>query len=379
MTTPYFVELQKRTKDMGGFFNAHLHLDRAGTYEATLHLLEGTRTSASSLSLSKKHALIPLIHSSNCYEPDQLEARVADCLQELIGAGTTRADTVVDVTADRVGLDALKRCLRLKTLQRKYIDFRVGAYSPLGFRDDEPERMELLEAGAILADFIGALPERDDQSDYPEHIGFEESCRRILQLSSRLRKPVHLHVDQKNYADEEGAECVIRLVREMNLGVPTGEEPTIWLVHVISPSAYKDSRFIELVNGLAELNIGIICCPSAAISMRQLRTVDSPTRNCIARVLEFLAAGIHVRIGSDNVCDITSPAGTFNLVDELFVLCNTLRYYDLEILSKLGAGVLLNQEERHRIKDHLAKDSEDVTRTIRKLETSKTNWNNDHL
>jgi len=104
MTTPYFVELQKRTKDMGGFFNAHLHLDRAGTYEATLHLLEGTRTSASSLSLSKKHALIPLIHSSNCYEPDQLEARVADCLQELIGAGTTRADTVVDVTADRVGL-----------------------------------------------------------------------------------------------------------------------------------------------------------------------------------------------------------------------------------------------------------------------------------
>ena len=91
----------------GGYFNAHLHLDRAGTYDATLKLLGLGNDSASHLSLSKKHSIIPLVHASDCYEPRQLEQRVQGFVDLLVANGTTRADTVVDVTADRVGLTAL--------------------------------------------------------------------------------------------------------------------------------------------------------------------------------------------------------------------------------------------------------------------------------
>ncbi|HSM41034.1 MAG TPA: hypothetical protein VK862_09800, partial [Afifellaceae bacterium] len=134
----------------------------------------------------------------------------------------------------------------------------------------------------------------------------------------------------------------------------------VWLVHVLSPSAYDECRFGELASELAERNIGVISCPSAAISMRQLRPLSTPTHNCIARVLEFLAAGVHVRIGSDNVNDITSPAGTTDLIEEVFVLSNAVRFYDVPVLSKIAAGRLLDDSDRARIRHHLALDAAEV-------------------
>jgi hypothetical protein len=69
-------------------------------------------------------------------------------------------------------------------------------------------------------------------------------------------------------------------------------------------------------------------------------------------------------VGSDNVCDITSPAGTVDLVQELFVLSNAVRFYDLEILAKLGAGVALDTADRGRITEHLDRDAAEIRRVM---------------
>ena len=120
-------------------FNAHLHLDRAGTL--------GTVPAKSSLSLASKHGLIPAIHESPEYEPERLKARVEFYLDQMVLAGTVRAQTLVDVTADRVKLSALETFLKLKRTYAGKLDLEVGAYSPLGFKASEPERWELLLAG----------------------------------------------------------------------------------------------------------------------------------------------------------------------------------------------------------------------------------------
>jgi len=362
--TEYFSELCKSIEALGGFFNAHLHLDRSGTFGDTLKLLQQEASSASHFSLAHKHSLIPLMHESDCYKVEELDQRVRHYLEMMIELGTTRADTVVDVTDDRVGLSALECFLKIKMDLRDRIDFRVGAYSPLGFRDDQPQRWSLLEKAAERADFIGALPERDDTARYPEHIGFDESCRRMLVLSVAHKKPVHIHVDQQNIQYENGTERLLKIAEDMDIPVEHGSEPYIWLVHVISPSTYQEELFNKLVQGLSDMNMGVICCPSAAISMRQIRQFSSPTFNSIARVLEMLAAGIHVRIGSDNICDITSPAGTVDLLDEVFVLCNALRYYDIEVLAKLAAGARLSKEDMARVRAHLAHDIEETAAVV---------------
>jgi cytosine/creatinine deaminase len=358
--TPFFRELGQAIASKGGLFNAHLHLDRAGTLE--------TVPAKSSLSLASKHGLIPAIHESPEYEPERLRSRVEFYLDQIVLAGTVRAQTLVDVTADRVKLSALETFLKLKSKYAGKLDLEVGAYSPLGFKASEPERWGLLLAGARAADFIGSLPERDDKINYPDHIGFDENCLRVIALSQELQKRVHIHVDQRNDPREDGTERVIKAAKQLGLSSDPDQEPMIWLVHVISPSTYDEPRFRATLAALAELNIGIICCPSAALSMRQLRPIATPTYNSIARLLEILVAGIHVRLGSDNICDIASPAGTCDLINEIFVLSNALRYYDVDILASLAAGCRLDNEQRNRIKAHLNADALEVARALEKYE-----------
>lgn len=368
-STPYFKELEQRIAELGGMFNAHLHLDRAGTYHETVRLLDQKGVyDGASFSLAGKHALIPMIHASSLYEPAELEERIAGYLDMMAAVGTTRADTVVDVTADAVGTTALETFLRLKERFRGRLDFRSGAYSPLGFRDDEPGRWELVAEAAERADFIGLLPERDDREPYPDHIGFKECCRRGIALAQRLGKDIHIHVDQANHQYENGAEIVVEVMRELQAGRGPDEEPFVWLIHLISPSTYDEARFETLVSDLAALRIGVITCPSAAISMRQYRPFLSPTFNSIARVLELLAGNVAVRVASDNICDITSPMGTPDLMNELFVLANAIRYYDIDVFAKLAAGVALDEVDRGRIRQHLAEDAELVKAVVSKYQ-----------
>lgn len=365
--TPYFQELHEAIQAHGGFFNAHLHLDRAGTFHPTVDLLRAKGVmDGASLSLAGKHAIIPLVHDSDCYEPQSLYDRVEPFVLDMISVGTARADSVVDTTVDRVGLTALETFNRLKETHADRIDLQVGAYSPLGFRDDEPERWALLEEGVAMADFVGLLPERDDKADYPEHIGFEESCRRGISLARGAGKQIHIHVDQAFHQYEAASELVARVVRDMGMGTAQDEEPFIWLIHVLSPSTYDEARFEALAQELADLNIGVISCPGAAISMRQYRPFPSPTYNCIARVLDLVAAGVMVRIGSDNVCDITSPMGTVNMMDELLVLGNTMRYYDIDFLSRLAAGKRLDADGMARLKTHLADNDSMVDEVVQR-------------
>lgn len=363
--TAYAAELAGRIEALGGSHNAHLHLDRAGTYHRTVELLaEQGVGNGSALPIPGKHAVIPLVHASELFDPPVLRERAAGYLEMMADAGTAIADTVVDVTTDRVGLTALGTFLDLKADFSPRLLFRPGAYTPLGFRDDEPRRWDLFREGALLADLIGLLPERDDRSRYPEHIGFVKSCRRGIGLALELGKPIHIHVDQGNIAREQDSEIVARVMRELTGGRPAGGEPLVWLIHVISPSTYDEARFQRLLANVSELNIGIITCPSAAVSMRQYRPLPSPTYNSIARVLDMVAAGIHVRVGSDNICDITSPAGTVDLLDEIFVLANAMRYYDVDVLARLAAGQRLSPEERERVACHLRDEHAYVTEVV---------------
>ena len=361
--SPFFEQLAGRITALGGMHNAHLHLDRSGTLDATRQILsDRERGRESQLSLSAKHSLIPAIHASPCYDRPAMAARANAFLDLMVECGTTRATTVVDTTCDRVGMEGLDLFLQLQRERAGTLELEVGAYSPLGFRDDEPDRWEMLAAGAEIADFIGLLPERDDRRRYPEHIGFEECCRRGLRLAAGLGKQIHIHVDQMNHPSEDLSERLVDVFRRLALPVNHGEVPWVWLVHVISPSTYEEQRFNDLVESIVDLNFGVICCPSAALSMRQYRTTHTPTGNSIARVLEMLAAGVHVRIGSDNICDITSPAGTPDLLHEIYVLCNAVRYYDLDLLAKLAAGVRPDAADRERLERHLLDDRAEIGR-----------------
>ena len=182
-TSPFYRGLLERIEQLGGMHNAHLHLDRAGTLEDQYLRVEGRSILETSyVSLHEKHHLIHNIHAGPAYQKESLCSRVNHYLDIMVSCGTRRADSLVDVTADGVGLTALQALSEIKQARADDIDLRLAAYSPLGFRDDEPQRWELFLEGAAQSDFLAALPEADDVQEYPAHIGFEAHVERFLDL-----------------------------------------------------------------------------------------------------------------------------------------------------------------------------------------------------
>ena len=364
MTSPFFAKLRDEVERLGGYLNAHVHLDRANTLEdgyvdhGQLRVLENSH-----ISLQQKHKLIATVHEGRAYDADDLDRRVTETLDAMVAVNTRRVDSMVDVTPDRVGTSALAQLRQIADRMSDRIDVRLAAYTPFGFRDDMPRQWEVFEEGVALADFIGSLPEADDIDDYPGHIGFDEHCHRMLDVARRSGKMLHVHTDQLNIPQENGTERLIEAVRRDGTLAP-GSEPQVWAVHAISPSTYDDARWQRYVEGLLETNIGIICCPSAAIGMRQMRRVTTPAYNSIVRVLELISAGVPVRLGSDNIADMCSPSTTADLTDEVFVLSAAIRYYKIEILAKLAAGLPLSVDERDTVAEHLRANDAEIDKRV---------------
>lgn len=367
--TIWYERLREAVRDEGGMHNAHLHLDRAGTFDDRYLPGTGHRMAEDfHITLKKKHAMIADLHAGPAFERNDFFARVESALTVMAACGTRRADTMVDVTPDRVGLTGLAWMDEIGRAWAGRIDLRLGAYTPFGFDDAEPEVWEVFAEGARRADFIGCLPEADDTDDYPSHIGFSEHCRRVLELAQDLGKMVHVHTDQRFEPSERGTERLVEAVRRH--GAPRSDtgDPMVWAVHVVSPSTYEEDRFWRLADDLAALEIGVVVCPSAALGMRMLRPLSTPTGNCIPRVLEFLSRGVRVRLGSDNIADICSPSTTADLTDEAFVLSAALRFYQPDILARLLAGRALDAAQRAFIDDHLRKNGAEIRKVLAQIE-----------
>lgn len=364
--TVFYDALRERVASLGGYHNAHLHLDRSHTLEIADR---ATCDKASHLTLSQKHSLISNIHQGQWYAPENLTSRLNMSLDEMVACNTRRANSVIDVTTDGLGLRALETALAVSKARSHEIDFRAAVYSPLGFSDNAPERWKLFEQGAAVADFIGCLPERDDTTDYPDHIGYEQCCSRMLELASRHSLELQVHADQVNHPNERGTERLLDVIEANGVTLGTAEAPMIWVVHMISPTVYPQDRWTKLVARMRHANVGVICCPSAAIGMRQMRGEITPTTNSIARVLDLCASGIQVQLGSDNVADMLSPSTTANLTDEVFMLSAALRFYDIEVLAKLACGQPLDAENIQTIKQHLEADHVEMAKAMRRWAT----------
>lgn len=366
--TYFYRALAKRVDRLGGYHNAHLHLDRTYTLidEEEPTGSDQVITQNAHLSLSQKHGIISSIHQSEWYSQNSLTSRINQCLDVMVECQTKRADSVIDVTNDGLGLNALECALSIAKGRRHEIDFRAAVYSPLGFSKSDAESWALMEEGAKIADFIACLPEKDDTVDYPEHIGYEVCCSRMLDLAARHNKPLQVHTDQMNHPNECGTEHLLNVMEREKWVLGSHNEPLVWVIHMISPSTYEESRWLELVARLKKANVGVICCPSASIGMRQLRGQMTPTYNSIARVLELCAAGIPVRLGSDNISDMLSPSTTEDLTDEVFVLSAALRFYHIDILAKIACGQPLSQEDITYIQEHLEADKNEMVKALRR-------------
>lgn len=354
--SPYKKMAYSLIKGCGGWFNAHAHLDRANTLDPKYWVHAGIDPlEAATYPLYLKQNLTGELHKGLAYSENDLIKRMSDQIEQMVACKTRRVDTLIDATPD-IGLIAVNSALRLKEKYKEKIDIRVGTQPIFGFKNpkENPDRWDIFREASIRADFIGGLPEKDASQS---RIGFDEHLKMIIELGIELGKEVHVHVDQGNDPRENGTETLIEAVRWLGLpAIPGSDSPTVWAVHVISPSCYGDARYALLLDNLKKYDIGVICCPRAALTMRQLRPFHAPIHNSITRLLEMVKHEIPIRIGTDNVADIFIPTGDGNMLEEINVLADCMRYFNTKLWAKLGCGEPLNDMDRELVSRALYQD-----------------------
>ena len=172
----------------------------------------------------------------------------------------------------------------------------------------------------------------------------------MLKLGLKYNKPVHFHIGQANTPDEIGTELLFKDMDFVyNKDYRLREYPQNLLVHDISASCYDEEQFKRHCDNLIKYNFGVVCCPSAALSMKQQSAYKTRIHNSIARIWDYAIKDIPVFLGTDNINDVFVPSSTPDLYDEIFLLSNALRGYNTRVLTKIACGKLLDNFDKGRI------------------------------
>lgn len=344
---PWTANLWKKTIKHGGFINFHCHIDRADTCQPEF-MPQGIK-SYDIVNMPMKEKPNALIYiRKRAFTVKSLTERMEDQIQRSIQEGVkelwAQIDTTPDPTAFEIGL-------KLKNKYKNKIKIRLGAYSILGFNSSgQFEAME--KAAEAGADFFLGLPERDED----QKISFEDHINILLEFGYKYKKPVAIHLDQANTAYSHDSFRAIKCLEKLE------KEKKEWFVkngmlnfvHTISLSCYTEIDQDKIISLFKKYNIRIIVCPRAALSMMHFRSEKTPLHVSVAPVLKMLQKGVRIGIGTDNTHDHFIPSGKGLIIDELSVLSEMLRFYNLESFSLLGRGEPMNSEALEEVEKTLA-------------------------
>jgi len=294
----------------GGLANHHAHFDKA-------YLISMENLKLGQVDMEKKWELYK--HLKENYTHKDLVERISRALEKMIDQGATYSRTMVDADATVKQLP-INAALEVKEKYKDKITFEIGVQPLSGVL--EKASYKEYEKACKKADFCGGLPSKD--RPHPEkHLDI------IFKLAKKLGKPVDVHIDQENNPLEHDTELLADKVIEH------GMQGQVYAVHSVSLSAQSDSEQDRVIKKLKKADVGVIICPSAAISMKQLE-MTAPLHNSIVPFPKLLKAGVRCYLGVDNIADLFMPMVDGDLWTEVRFLMEACRYYDIDEVAKFA-------------------------------------------
>ncbi len=306
------LHFHEKLQKLGGYANHHAHFDKA-------YLISPDNLRLGQVDMQKKWELYKYLKEN--YTPVDLEERIRRGLDVMLAQGATYCRTMVDADST-VGLMPLHAALKVKAEYAGRIRFEVGVQPLQGVLD--PASYEQYAEACQLADYCGGLPSKDRPRE-------EKHLDVILSLAKKLGKCVDVHVDQENNPLEGETELLaIKTIEH-------GMQGRVFGVHAISLAAKEEREQERIINKIVEARLGIIICPSAALSMKAL-PMQAPLHNSIAPFPKLLEAGVQCYLGVDNIADLFMPMVDGDMWTECRLLMEACRFYDIDAVAKLAAA-----------------------------------------
>lgn len=291
----------------------HLHIDKS-------KIISPDRLHQSNVHMKEKwHLMRDIKHE---YNEQDLETRMIETTTRLVDQGCRQMRTFIDV--DRiVGMQPLYTAMTVKDYwKQKNVELQIGTQLLEGLESED--NIRLFRRVAPLVDFIGCLPSRDN--DPEKHLNI------VFDVAQELDKDVEAHVDQCNIPVETETELFCDVVEAYHY------QGKARAVHCISLACHPEEYQKAIAKRLQSLDIGVIVCPSAAISMTQHSEYNTPIHNSIAPEKMLIEEGVNVGLGVDNIEDIFMPFCDGNLCFELRLLAEAERLYVPNVLQDIACN-----------------------------------------
>lgn len=260
------------------------------------------------------------------YGEREMIDRMETSVKTLMSQNCRHMRTFLDVDTT-VGLSCVNAMNKLKE-KYKYLGVTIQtATQPIEGLACNDANISLFEEAAKKCDIVGCLPSRDGQR-------FDEHLDIAFSVAKRLNKPLEAHLDQLNIPNENETEIFCKFVEKY------GYQGKARSIHSISLACQPLTKQREVAKMLKDLDVGVIVCPSAAISMTQHSEYAAPIHNSIAPVFILLDEGVNVGLGVDNINDLFMPFCNGDLKFELRMLAEATRIYDIKKLEKIAENTM---------------------------------------
>lgn len=294
------------------FKNLHCHLDKS-------NVIDGNIFKLSNVHMQKKWGLMQNIKQN--YTEKSVFERMEKTVLNMKKQGVSQVRSFIDVDKT-VGLMCWEQALILRSKYNTHnFKIEIGVQPLEGLT--KKSNIALYEKACKDADFVGCLPSVDKiESDLHLDIAFT--------IAKKLGLPIEAHLDQLNIPEEDETNTFIDFVEMYEY---QGKSNAI---HCVSTSKKSPIEIYDIAERLHKNDVGVIVCPSAAISMKQERSDIGFISNSIAPIDIFHKRGVRIGLGTDNINDIFMPLCDGSLIFEIRLLAEACRIYDMEILQDIA-------------------------------------------
>lgn len=304
----------KKVAETRGMVNCHAHLDRAYTltpeiWEQSMALME--EKWVLNRDIKKKHTRESLID------------RMTRAIDFFISQGIIACRTHIDADSV-VGMLCVESAASVREKYKGRFTLQLVAHPLEGFLN--ADATELFERACAICDVVGGLPSRDRAMSG----GDKKHADFLFSTAKNLGKDMDVHIDQENNPLERDTEWFLDKI------AANGMQGRVTLLHAISVACQSEKDRQKIYKKILDTGTNITVCPRAAIGMKQHKDKIAPVHNSIAPVDEMLEAGINVSLGTDNISDLFIPNSCGDLFDEVSLLADAVRIYDLDKLVKIA-------------------------------------------
>lgn len=318
---PFKDLFMKEVVKTKGMVNCHAHLDRAYT------LTEDIWQQAEAL-MEEKWILMRDIKKA--YTPEKLEKRMSDAIESFMAQGIMACRTHVDADSI-VNMMVVEAAAKVREKYKGKFTLQLVAHPLEGFLNADGTNFDqvkigLFEKACAICDVVGGLPSRDRKLVN----GDKKHADILFSVAKNLNKDIDVHIDQENNPFEKNTEWFLDKIAQNNMA------GRVTLLHAISVACQSEEDRKRIYKKMLDLGVNITVCPRAAIGMKQHKDKLAPVHNSIAPVDEMLTAGINVGVGTDNISDIFIPNSCGDLFDEINLLADGVRIYNIKTLAKIA-------------------------------------------